>query len=227
MTSDGAERPDRRAVLLTLGAAASSPGVARAQVRAAPPLRIELGAYPQLAAWAQSARSGYAAWWPRLAQALTSPEFHAPAAVAVIAAPLPDEAPAETEGAAIYVNGPYLLRTGEGPNLVAHELVHVVQAYPGKPSGWLTEGIADWGRYYLLLPADPARRFDPARADWRRGYQPAAALLAWCETRRSGTVQAVNAALRRGEDGEAALTARMGAAPDALWRAYLAARPTG
>lgn len=213
-------------MLLGLAASAAQANAARASTPP-PPLRIEFGAYGALAGWAEAVRAGYAAWWVRLAQALDSPELRPPARVSLILAPLPEDVPAETEGSVIYANGPYLLRTREGPGMIAHELVHVVQAYPGQPSGWLTEGLADWGRYYLLLPADPQRRFDPARADWRRGYQPAAALLAWCEARKPGTVRIVNAALRRDEDGEAALTSRMGSPPDSLWRAYLADRRPG
>lgn len=110
--------------------------------------------------------------------------------------------------------------------MIAHELVHIAQAYPqGTGPAWLTEGIADYVRYYVLFPDDPGRAFDPGREDWREGYSPTAGLLAWAEAKWPGVVASVNSAIRKGDKGDVALAAATGMTPQALWRAYLASHP--
>ena len=82
--------------------------------------------------------------------------------------------------------------------------------------------MADYMRYYVLLPHDPQRAFDPSRFTYQLGYQPAAALLDFVErTYGAGSVRRVNAAMRTGGDGEAELLKITGATPLTLWRAYL------
>jgi len=141
----------------------------------------------------------------------------------------PPRIAAAARGDSILINAPYVRANLGNPDMfrmIAHELVHVAQAYPkGTGPAWLSEGIADYVRYYRLFPDDPGRAFDPGGEDWREGYSPAAGLLAWAEATWPGLVSAINAAMRKGDDGEAALTAATGMAPAALWKAYLASHP--
>ncbi len=133
-----------------------------------------------------------------------------------------------THGTTVHVNGPFLLARLGDPDMfgmMAHELTHVVQAYPHTLQTWLVEGIADYVRYYVLLPQDPGRRFDPAGARYDEGYQATAGLLDWVERQRPGAVREISAVLRRGGDGRAALIRVAGAKPEELWSAYLASRP--
>ena len=81
--------------------------------------------------------------------------------------------------------------------MVAHELTHVIQHYRRGGPGWLVEGVADYVRYYVIEPGTRRGRFDPQRSDYKRGYQPAAGLLNWLESRRPGLVIGLNAAMRR------------------------------
>jgi hypothetical protein len=168
-------------------------------------------------------------WWPTITGALASPGNSPASRVFLSIINIrPTTVPAMTVKNRIYVDGPYVLAKIDNPDrlgMVAHELVHVAQAYPGHPTRWLTEGIADYLRYYVLLPRDPGRAFDPLQSDWRAGYQPTAGLLDWAERRRPGVVRAVNADLRQGGDGVGALVKAAGAPPDDLWRAYLATGP--
>jgi hypothetical protein len=107
---------------------------------------------------------------------------------------------------------------------VAFEMARIVQAYPEPNIRWLSTGIADYLRYYVLLPEDVARRFDPARATYQTGFQPAAALLDWVERAYgAGSVRRINVAMRQGGDGEAELAKITGQTPLTLWRGYLGA----
>jgi hypothetical protein len=165
-------------------------------------------------------------WWPAINAALASPGFTPPSFVRIVFHDLdPPNAGAYTTGATIIVNLTDILAHQDDYGRVAHELVHVAQHYPEPNINWLTEGIADYMRYYVLLPADPRRRFDPERRTYQAGYQPAAALLDWVERRHgAGSVKRINAAMRGGGDGEAELLAITGSTPLTLWRAYLKSR---
>ena len=55
---------------------------------------------------------------------------------------------AQTSGGRIMLSTPYLLKAPDDLGVLAHEMTHVVQAYSSPRPGWLTEGIADYVRYY-------------------------------------------------------------------------------
>ena len=161
------------------------------------------------------------------AAALASPGYEAPDTVNIRFADIqPANVGAFTEGDTITINLSDILAHPDDTGRVAHELTHVVQAFPRPNIQWLTEGIADYMRYYVLLPQDPRRAFDADRTTYQAGYQPAAALLDWVErTNGAGSVRRVNAAMRDGGDGELELYRITGAMPLTLWRGYLRSLP--
>ncbi|MGN0834505.1 MAG: basic secretory protein-like protein [Candidatus Spyradosoma sp.] len=131
----------------------------------------------------------------------------------------PSAPPGVTIGRRITLSAPYLRAAPYDAGMFVHELVHVVQAYPGNVTPWwLLEGIADYVRDYCLL-REPARWTAPADANVRGGYTHTAALLDHIiRTRHGGDAAALlhplNAAFRRGENGEAWLVARYGCSVD-------------
>jgi hypothetical protein len=165
-------------------------------------------------------------WWPVITRTLASPGYEAPDVVKVQFRDFePSNVGAVTIGNTITVNRPDILAHQDDFGRVAHELVHVVQAFPQPNILWLVEGIADYMRYYVLLPQDPKRFFNPNEFNYQRGYQPAAALLDWVErSYGAGSVRQVNAAMRQGGDGEAELLKITGATPFTLWKRYLQSR---
>lgn len=183
----------------------------------------------KLDAWVEALRGKVAGWWPTLTTRLGSPGFTPTRTVTVrFIYILPKQIPAATRGDVILVDPGELLARVRNPDtlgMIGHELVHVVQAYPKGQPPWLVEGIADYMRYYVLLPGDPSRYFDPASVDWRTGYQPTAGLLDFVERAQPGAVQTINAIMRQGGDGPAALAKLGGAPPDQLWASYMATRP--
>ena len=199
----------RRALLVAGGLALVGAGPARTQPGASVPrFMVALDGHDALRGW------GDATFRPPAVVVLTVGRLGAPGAVA------------STQGDAVTVDVDFLLAHPGAANdvqLLAHELVHVVQKYPEPRTVWLTEGIADWIRYYVILPDDPRRAF-PAGVSFTRGYQPAAALLDWCERRTPGVVAAVHRAMRRGEDGPGTLQKLAGASPEDLWRTCPASR---
>ena len=186
----------------------------------------------QLQDWADALRPKIAVWWPTMNAALSSPGFMPTTRLTLAFYRIDNPGvPAATDASksTIYIDPWKLivrLNNPDAQGMVAHELVHVAQTYPqGATPGWITEGIADYMRYYVLLPDDPGRFFNPQGLSEKTGYQPAAGLLDWIEVRHPGAVRRINAAMRGGGDGAATLAEIGGGDPDALWRAYMATNP--
>lgn len=163
-----------------------------------------------------------AVYVPRIAEALGADYFDVKGPITFAQADEPMAAAALTLGRRITYNEPYVdSHSEDAPGLIIHELIHVVQQYGSNPVPvWLTEGIADYLRYYVLLP-DPSRRADPLTADYRKGYQHAALLLDYLiRTRHGGDykvlIHPLNAACRSGSDPLAWLEQTYGMTPDAI-----------
>ena len=169
------------------------------------------------------------AWWPVLTSALASSGYTPTDRISLEFYRIePGNVPAATIKNRIVVDPAYVLAHLYNPDMfgmVGHEMVHVVQAYPGHGASWLTEGLADYMRYYVLIPDDPGRAFDARSARFDGGYQATAGLLDWVERAHPGAVRRVNAVMRQGGDGPAELARQAGAPLEAVWDAYLASHP--
>lgn len=132
---------------------------------------------------------------------------------------------ARTASGRILVSSAYLERNPDDLGLLAHEMVHVVQAYPRTAPGWLTEGIADYIRYYGIEPRSRRAGFDPQRQSFLGGYQAAAFLLRALERERGcGAINRLDSALRSGEDVAAVWFSLTGRTAEQFWRDLIASR---
>jgi hypothetical protein len=221
-----AEALTRRHLFALAAIAMVEPEVAHAS-NAAAEMSIDTSNAPQLAAWAGELKPMMQRWWPQITAALASPGYEAPGRVNVAFREFSQaNVGAASEGDTIWVNLTDIQAHPDDFGRVAHEMVRIVQAYPQPNILWLAAGIADYLRYYVLLPQDPRRAFNPHRFTYQLGYQPAAGLLDWVERRHDGAVRQVNAAMRNGGDGEAELLKITGSTPLTLWRAYVASLPS-
>ena len=224
---------DRRGLCLSLGGVLLAPGLAAAQTAA--PLfdvtwnvKLSRGDRAALEAWVARLQAQAPAWWATITAALASPGFTPAGRITLeINEIMPKTIPAVTFGARIVVDAGYVRSQVDNLDrlrMVGHEMVHVAQAYPENFPHWLSEGIADYLRYYVLFPDDPARAYDPSDTDLWWGYTPMAGLLDFIERRHPGTVKAVNADLRTGGDGLMPLEKAAGPLTQA-WRDYMATHP--
>ena len=87
-----------------------------------------------------------------------------------------------------------------------HELFHVVQGGYRRAPGWLTEGIADYVRWYLFEPGSHGCDMDVKSGSCRYNgsYRVSANFLNFVETRYPGTVRELNALCRQGKYDEKA-----------------------
>lgn len=91
--------------------------------------------------------------------------------------------PASAGGGTINLNAQWAGKNQhEAVGAVIHEVAHIVQSYPGGAPGWLTEGIADYVRWFLYEPQTKGAQLtrhniDKARYD--SSYRISANFLDW------------------------------------------------
>lgn len=149
--------------------------------RQRPTLEVQLDttAAPEAEAWARRAAQECRRWHPRIMDILGEDEFR-PKNRVVIRFKKEMKAPAVASGINITVNADWIARQPNDRGLAIHELVHTIQRYGGGPM-WVTEGLADYIRYYHYEPGSWRARFNINKAHYTRGYQPTAAFFAWIE----------------------------------------------
>lgn len=187
-------------------------------------VRIDSSAAPASAAWSASATQLAQEWYPRLGNLLSSSDVVRLPDV-VIRLSTTYDGVAAASGNTIEMSAKRVAELPEDSRgVIIHELVHVVQAYPGGSEGWLTEGIADYLRcaVYEALPLEQFPRPDKEQG-YRDSYKVAAGFLLWLESGPApGIVRQVNAALRKGAYRESVFKERTGRELDQLWNEYRA-----
>ncbi|MEP7144701.1 MAG: basic secretory protein-like protein [Ferruginibacter sp.] len=110
-------------------------------------------------------------------------------------------------------------------DVVTHEVMHIVQSYPGNAGpGWLTEGIADYVRYTLGVDNAGAHwslpDFSP-KQHYENAYRITARFLAWLEKNKlQGIVRQLDAAMRTKKYDPGIWKKLTGKSVDELWRDY-------
>ena len=130
---------------------------------------------------------------------------------------------AGTSGTHIVGNAEWFTKHPDDYGALIHELCHVVQAYRGKKvPGWVTEGIADYVRWFKFEPADHRPRPNPDTAKYTDGYQTTAAFLDWIvRTKDESFVQRLNAAARSGKYSDDLFRQYAHEPVDKLWAEYV------
>ena len=144
-----------------------------------PPLKITIDTSqaPEMAKWAAHAKSLCEKTYPLIWSQLGSPGFRPPAAVKIVFEN--KDGVAWTAGAQITCCTDWFKQHPDDYGAVIHELCHVVQSYRKPVPGWVTEGIADYVRWFKYEPAKRRPHVDPRHAKYTDGYQTTAAFLDW------------------------------------------------
>lgn len=126
------------------------------------------------------------------------------------------------DGDDIHVSSEWVTRKAPHDyGMVVHELTHVVQNYQGGGEGWLTEGIADYTRFWHFEPGAWKPEIDPERDSYRGAYRVTAAFLAWLvEKHDPEIVRKLNTASRHRQPASPVFLEATGKAIDVLWREY-------
>ena len=179
---------------------------------------------PEVRAWALEAENHVREWWPQVARLLSTQPSTRPASLILLFKWLP-KAPAFRTTEGLTINTGWITKHPDDFGMIIHEMTHAIQDYHSVPTeaGWLTEGIADYVRYWHYEPEVPHRRIDSAKASYRDGYSTTGAFLAWLIVKYDRrTVRRLDAALRAGTDTDAIFEQITGKALDPLWSEFTA-----
>jgi hypothetical protein len=188
-----------------------------------PVLRITVNteAAPDLAAWGDKAKVLVEKWHPKVAELLASDGFTPPTEVKLVFKS-DKKGIASTSGNTITFSSEYIRDHPEDWGMVVHELTHVIQGYRKGGPGWLTEGIADYVRFFHYEPETKLGPINPKRASYKDGYRTTAAFLAWVEKQHDAKlVNKLNASMRRGEYKDELFKDCTRKSLDELWNDYL------
>lgn len=173
---------------------------------------------PMLSAWAEEKlKPVIIEWYPKVVSMLPSPDYTAADHVRFEFQPdtKMKGTPAYASGSTITLNTDWFRREldREARGAVVHEMVHVVQRYPGRsraslgvvaPPGWIVEGIPDYIRWFLYEPQTRGAILSKralAKAKHDASYRTSANFIDWVirEKDRDGKLlEKLNAAARQG-----------------------------
>jgi len=146
-----------------------------AQINFAP----DVSEAPRTREWAFTAKELAERWYPIVTERLQANTSPAPRNYKLIFKNVMNN-PATTGGRVMNINVPWIDKHPDDWGMIIHELTHAVQEYKlrkTRNATWLSEGIADYIRYFEFEPEKPLARFRDKT--YRDGYRTAAAFLNW------------------------------------------------
>lgn len=134
---------------------------------------------------------------------------------------------AATLNGVVKIDQEWIRKNPKDIDLLTHELMHVVQTYGyNVPDNWLTDGIADYGRYaFGINNAASGWSLTPFQQShsYKNSYRIAARFLVWVEQHKDKSiVKALDKALREGKYQPITWERLTGKSLDALWQEYAA-----
>jgi len=148
----------------------------------------------------------------------------APKSVTIIIDPDYTAAAAMAGGSQITVSAKYLRSSPDDIDLITHEAMHLVQAYPGGSSNpsWLWEGIADYARekYGVTNTGWSLPEYESGQK-YTDSYRVTASFLIWCEENVKGNiVDILDDKMRAGTYNTGTWEAITGSTVGELWSRY-------
>ncbi|WDF70601.1 basic secretory protein-like protein [Sphingobacterium oryzagri] len=128
-------------------------------------------------------------------------------------------------GGVIRFNPAWFKKNPGDIDIVTHEGMHLVQAYPGGAGpGWITEGIADYVRFVEGVDNAGAKWTLPElkpEHHYENAYRITARFFFWIETKvKKGTMVKLDKAMREKKYTETFWEQQTGKTLDALWDSY-------
>jgi hypothetical protein len=206
--------------------AATQPAAAPAtQAPATVKITVKAEDAPDLQEWGNEVAKLCEEWYPRLSELLASDGYTPPKEVNILFRPAL-RVPAMAGGDTITVNAAYVRDHKDDRGMLIHEITHIIQAYPRQKEdlGWLTEGIADYIRFWLFEPQTRQHPINKEKASYRNSYRVAGAFLGWLvETHDKDIVTKLNAKLRAGNADASIFSELLNKSVDDLWKEFIEA----
>jgi hypothetical protein len=163
---------------------------------AAATFTVDTSGAPDLAEYGEKVKALAELWYPKLEAMLPSDGYTAPRKIRLVI--MEKDGVAEASGAEIRCSAKWLREHPDDIGLFVHELTHVVQHYPNRACpGWITEGIADYTRWFVYEKLPERRVPKAAAAKHDASYSTSAHFIDWCQRTYDGDlVKKLNAAAR-------------------------------
>jgi len=165
---------------------------------------FDASAAPELEDWMQQRMAPVVRrWYPKLVEMFPS-EGWTPYKKLKFRFKNMDDCPAYASGSVVTFSKKWISENPDDVGCGIHELFHVIQSGYHKAPGWLTEGIADYVRFYIYEPESKGCEMDVSRngVRYNKSYRVSANFLNFVEKKRPGTVKELNALCRQGKYNE-------------------------
>jgi hypothetical protein len=183
---------------------------------------LDTSAAPEMADWAEKAKKACEENYPMVVKLLDAKGFIPPKSVKIVF--VNDDGIAYSSGDTITCSAKWFTDHPEDVGAVVHELAHVVQGYyKHNPPGWVTEGIADYVRWFNYEPENRHPKLDdPDNAKYTDSYQRTAAFFDWIVKNKDPQfVTRLNDAARRGKYKPELFKKYAGKPLDDLWAEFV------
>ncbi len=162
--------------------------------------------------------------YPKLLERLENPDKRAPREVRIVFESRM-RVPAYAHGNEVTVSARWLREHPDDIGMLAHELTHVVQAYPNGEPGWFTEGFADYTRL-LYGPKEQPNWSLPekltAEQSYTDSYRTTARFFQWLDEKHPGVLDQLHRKMQRVEFKVEDFTELTGKFVDELWKECVA-----
>ena len=165
---------------------------------------FDSSAAPELDDWLQNRMApAIRKWYPKLVEQFSSDGWKPPKKIKFRFKENID-CPAYAAGNAVTFSKSWIKENPGDVGCGIHELFHVVQGGYHRCPGWLTEGLADYVRFYLYEPESKGCEMNVARngVRYNNSYRVSANFLNFVEKKYPGTVKELNALCRQGKYDE-------------------------
>jgi len=189
-----------------------------------PPLvvNINYSQAPETREWAEKAQKIAREQFPVLVALLDSDGFIPRDSLTIVFRPM--DGVAHATGKEIHISAEWVtVKSPDDFGMVVHELIHIVQAYRSRVPGWVTEGIADYLRFFVYeRNGDRTCRVNPDRAKYTDSYRTTGAFFNWIVmTKDAGFIKRLNAACRNGKYSADLYKEYTGMTIDELWDEFI------
>jgi hypothetical protein len=181
---------------------------------------VDTSQVPELKEWADRAKTLCEEWYPKMSEFLATPGYTPPGEFS-ITFEKDKKGVADTSGTKIRVAADWVKKHPEDTGMIVHELVHVVQGYKGPGPSWVTDGIADFIRYFQFEKKAITPK-EKRKGSWKDSYRTTASFFAWIQEKHDREiVQKLNKAMRGGIYSDDLFKQATGKDLESLWKDYL------
>jgi hypothetical protein len=155
---------------------------------------------PEMTEYAEKAKKTCEESFPMIVKLLDEKDFNPPEKTTIVFKKM--KGVAYSAGNTITCSAAWFTEHPDDVGAVVHELAHVVQGYHKRqPPGWVTEGIADYVRWFNFEPENRHPRVGNLRkAKYTDSYQTTAAFFNWIVKNKDPQfVTKLNAEARQGK----------------------------